>query len=162
MKPLKIAFVASQGGHAGQMKLIFTKEVIGRHQALFVTETEKQNRAAQKNSFQEKYSTYFFRKDYLLALNPFRYFSTFLSLRKLFRKEQVTLVVTNGAQLSIPAVIAAKSLGIRVIFLDTFIRVKTPNWSARFCYFFSDRFLVQHESMKKKYGKKAEFHGSVL
>lgn len=98
----------------------------------------------------------------MLNFNPFEYLKRFFQLRTLFIRKKVECLVTNGAQLSIPAVMAARSLGIYSIFIDTFIRVKTPNWSARFCYWFVDRFIVQHETMKAKYGKKAEFQGSVL
>lgn len=161
MGKLNIAFISSQGGHSGQMKIIFTREVIGKNNAVFITESQNP-KAPEFNSFQKKYKTYYFRKDYLLVPNPIRYIKYFFQIRNLLKKENINLIVTNGAQISIPSVIAAKSLGIKTIFIDTFIRVKTPNWSARFCYFFSDIFLVQHESMREKYGKKSIFKGSVL
>lgn len=158
---MNIAFVSSQGGHSGQIKLIFTNEVIGNNKAIFITETPNEDRAPKDKSFNGKFRTYFFKKDHL-GFNPFRYLSTMISLVKIFKREKIDLIVTNGAQLSIPAVIGAKLAGIKTLFIDTVIRVKTPNWSARASYFFSDIFLVQHKSMARKYGRKARYAGGIV
>ncbi|MSS74679.1 hypothetical protein EXS73_00485 [Candidatus Pacearchaeota archaeon] len=157
---MRIALISSQGGHAGQAGIIFTPSVLKEHSAIFITESPDKSGYLEKY-FQKKYRTYFFPKD-SLGVNPVAYSLRFFQLRAILKKEHIQSIVTNGAHLSIPAVLAARSLGIYVIFIDTFIRVKTPNWSARFCYWFADTFLVQHETMKEKYGKKAEFRGSVL
>ena len=158
---MKIAFVASKGGHLGQIKIIFTNEVIGKNEAILVTESSERDLRAKEGYFNGKYRTYFFRKDYL-GLNPFRYLSAILQLRTLFMKEKIDIVVTNGAQISIPAVIAARLLRIKSIFIDTIVRVKSPNWSARACYMFSNKFVVQHRNMIKKYGNKSEYWGSII
>lgn len=158
---MNIALVSSQGGHSGQMGIIFTPAVLGNHKTIFVTETPNADRKTKEHYFQQKYRTYFFEKD-VLRVNPITYATTLWRLLSIFKKERTDVLITNGAQLSIPAVVAARLLGIHVIFLDTFIRVKTPNWSARFCYFFSHEFLVQHKNMAAKYGRRARFEGSVL
>lgn len=159
---MKIAFVTSQGGHSGQIKIIFTPEVIGKNEAILVTERPGKNNKPKEKYFHKKYKTYFFEKDVLLTPNPWRYLKTMMRLIRLFRTEKIDMVVTNGAQLSIPAVIGAKLIGIKTVFLDTVIRVNMPNWSARACYPFADIFLVQHEGMKNKYGRKAKYIGGVL
>ena len=161
---MKIAFVASQGGHLGQIKIIFTDNVLKNHSAILVTETEdaKKQGTFKEKSFLGKYRTYYFKKDILLIINPINYIKTALRLKKIFKKEKIECIITNGAQISIPAVIAGKILGIKTIFLDTVIRVKTPNWSARASYIFSDIFLVQHREMAEKYGKKAKYPGGIL
>lgn len=160
---MNIALIASQGGHAGQMKIIFTPEVIGRNEIILITEKENQRQGFtfKEKYFLNKFSTYFFRKDYL-SFYPLRYLKTILDLKKIFKKEKIDLIITNGAQISIPAVIAAKLSDIKSLYIDTLIRVKTPNWSARASYLFSDIFLVQHSGMREKYGKKAKYHGGIL
>ncbi len=157
---MNIAFVASQGGHLGQIRIIFTKEVIGKNKAILITESEKGKHMKERH-FQGTYRTYFFDKD-VLRFNPLKYLKTLLTLKSLFQREKIDLVITNGAQLSIPAVVAARLGGRKVIFIDTIVRTKTPNWSARFCYFFSNIFIVQHKSMVKKYGKRAIYRGGIL
>lgn len=159
---MNITFVSSQGGHSGQIKIIFTNEVIGDNNAVLITERPKAKGHWKDKSFNGKFRTYFFEKDILLKLNPFSYLSAMIKLMKIFRDEKTEVVVTNGAQLSIPALIGAKLMGIKTVFIDTVIRVKTPNWSAKACYYFSDIFLVQHEEMIKKYGKNAIYAGGIL
>ena len=159
---MNIAFVSSQGGHSGQIKIVFTNEVIGKNNAVLITERPKTNGIWKDNDFNNKFKTYFFEKDVLLKMNPFFYLSTMIRLIKIYKNENIDIVVTNGAQISIPALIGAKLMGIRTIFIDTVIRVKTPNWSAKACYYFSDLFLVQHEGMIKKYGKNARYFGGIL
>lgn len=160
---MNIALIASQGGHSGQMKIIFTPEVIGRNKIIFITEKEGQNDSVtmKEKYFLDKYMAYLFRKDYL-SFYPLRYLRTIFYLRKIFEREKIDLIITNGAQISIPAVIAGKLSGIKTLFIDTVIRVKTPNWSARASYFFSDIFLVQHPNMARKYGRKAKYVGGIL
>ncbi len=160
---MRIAFIASQGGHSGQIGILFTKNVIGKNSAIFVTENPqvKSNFEIKEKSFHKQWRTYLFRKDYL-GLYPWRYLEEILQLRRIFKRDNIDCIVTNGAQISIPACIAARTLGIKTVFLDTVIRVKTPNWSARACYYFSDLFLVQHPSMAAKYGKKARYEGGIL
>jgi len=157
---MNIAFISSQGGHVGQIKLIFTNKVIGNKKAILITESSNPLSPKEKN-FNNKYKTYFFKKDNL-RFNPIKYLTTMLKLIKIYKKEKIDTIITNGAQISIPAVIGAKFLGIRTLFIDTVIRVKTPNWSARACYPFSDIFLVQHSNMARKYGKKAKYVGGIL
>lgn len=158
---MNIALVSSQGGHSGQIKLIFTNEVIGNNNSIFITETQKSDLSIKENSFNGKFRTYFFKKDWL-GINPFRYFITMMKLIKIFKKEKINFLVTNGAHLSIPAIIGAKLIGIKTLFIDTVIRVKTPDWAARASYPFSDIFLVQHPEMAKKYGKRARYVGGII
>lgn len=160
---MKIALIASQGGHAGQMKIIFTPRVIGKNNIVFITEKEGQTVPVtiEERTFLNKYRTYFFRKDYL-SFYPSRYLRAIFDLKKIFVREKVDLIITNGAQISIPAVIASRLSGIKTLFIDTMIRVKTPNWSAHASYLFSDIFLVQHPIMAGKYGKRAKYEGGIL
>lgn len=158
---MNLALISSQGGHAGQMKMIFERGIIEKQRVIFVTETPNKNLLDKKKSLNNRYPTYFFKKDNL-RFNLLKYILTGIRLSRIFRKEKIDMIITNGAQLSIPAVVAAKIMRIKIIFIDTVIRVKTPNWSARACYPFSDIFLVQHENMKEKYGKKARYEGGIL
>lgn len=159
---MTIALVSSQGGHAGQMRILFTPNVLGKRRAIFVTESESTPRTMRRKSFQGIYPTYYFEKDILLRPNPFTYLQSVIDLYNLFKKEKVHLVITNGAQISMTAAIAAKILGIPLVFIDTVVRVKTPNWSARVCYFLSNVFIVQHASMMAKYGRRAIYRGEIL
>lgn len=155
-----IAIITSQGGHLGQMKLLFSSEVIRRDNCILITEDIAPK--VKTKSFLGRYKTYFFKKDVLLKPNPLTYLRALFKLIKILRKEKIDIIFTNGAQLSIPAVIASRMLGIKSIFIDTVIRVKTPNWSAKASYPFANEFWVQHQNMAKKYGKKAKYVGGIV
>lgn len=159
---MKIAFVASQGGHLGQIKILFTAEAIENDEVILITEHPFKEKKVAEQSFLNRFKTYFFEKDYLLFPNPLRYLKAIKELSKILKKEQVDLVVSTGAQIAIPAFIAAKLHGIKTFFIDTVIRVKTPNWSARFSYYFSDYFLVQHPQMISRYGRRAKYLGGII
>lgn len=159
---MTIALISSQGGHSGQMRLLFTPKVLGSHKTIFITESEAKANTFESNGFQGKYKTYYFQKDVLLMPNPVSYLKSIVQLYRLMKREKITLVITNGAQLSITASLAAKLRGIPVIFIDTVVRVKTPNWSARICYYLSDRFIVQHARMVRAYGKRALYRGEII
>lgn len=159
---MTIALVSSQGGHAGQMRLLFTPDVLGSHKAIFITESESAPRTMKRKGFQQKYPAYYLEKDHLLTLNPIAYLKSVRDLYRLFKRHAISLVVTNGAQLSITAAIAARLQNIPLVFIDTVVRVKTPNWSARVCYYFADMFIVQHASMRAAYGRRALYPGEIL
>jgi len=159
---MNIAFISSKGGHLGQIKLLFTNEIIGQNNAILITETEKSNLKTIDKNFNNKFRTYLFKKDILLFPEPIRYIKTLFRLIRILKNEEIDLIITNGAQISIPAIIAAKILKIKSIFLETVIRVKTTTWTAKFCYNFADIFLVQHKEMIKKYGKKAKYFGGII
>ena len=159
-KEKNIAIITSQGGHLGQMKLIFDLNVTRKDKFILITEDLEPK--VKYKSFLNKYNTYLLKKDVLLKVNPFVYLSTLIKLMKILRKENIELIFTNGAQISIPAVIAGRILGIKTVFIDTVIRVKTPNWSARVCYLFANEFWVQHKQMAIKYGKKSKYVGGIV
>lgn len=155
-----IAIITSQGGHLGQMKLLFSEKTLKDDRCILITEDLKPR--VKLNSFLGKYTTYYLEKDVLLKPNPITYIRTLFKLIKILKKEKINLIFTNGAQISIPAVIAARILGIKSIFIDTVIRVKTPNWSAKASYPFANEFWVQHQNMVRKYGKKAKYVGGIV
>ncbi len=153
-KKLKIAFAASAGGHLSQIEKIFTKEVTGDIDEIFLTEeNEKTKKLAQSKKF------YFFNP---LGYNPIRYFFALLKCIKLFKKEKVDMIITTGAEIGLVSVIAGKFLGKKTVFIDTVIRVKTPTLAGKMSYPFSDVFLVQNPGMERLYGKRAKYRGGII
>lgn len=79
----------------------------------------------------------------------------------LLRIRPSVIITTGGA----PAPIAAylgKLIGARIIFVEDIGHLDSRSLSGRLIYPIADRFFVQHESMRAKYGSKAEYHGSVI
>ena len=151
MKKMKIAFAASAGGHLTQIQKIFTKDVIRKNETILLTEKSKKTEKIPE--------TYFFQP---LGYNPFKYFMALIDCIRIFKKEKVKLAITTGAEIGLVAMIAGKIIGIKTIFIETVIRVKTPTLAGRFSYPFSDIFLVQNETMKERYGKRARYEGGII
>ncbi|MFH1802116.1 MAG: capsular biosynthesis protein [archaeon] len=149
---MKIALVASEGGHLTQARTIFSEEVIGNNEAIYFTE---------RNPKTEKLpgKKYFFKE---VGYNPFNYPYAILKCLLIFKREKPSVVITTGADIGLVGMIAGKLLGIKTIFIDTIIRVKTPTWAGKLSYPFSDIFLVQIPGMEKHYGKRARYVGGIV
>jgi beta-1,4-N-acetylglucosaminyltransferase len=63
------------------------------------------------------------------------------------------VVISAGPGLSVPVFYAAKMLGKKTIFLESWSRAHSPSVSGRLCYPVSDLFFVQWPKMKKFYPK---------
>jgi beta-1,4-N-acetylglucosaminyltransferase len=150
-KENKIAIVGSAGGHITELNMIFTKEVIGDNKV--ITMTEKTARTKNLKN------TYFFKP---FSYNPLPFIPAFFKFLIILKKEKPKLVVSSGAEITVPAFFAAKFLGIKTIFIDDTMRVKTPTLSGKICYFFSDYFFVQYPSMIKYYGRKTLCEGGII
>lgn len=154
---MKIALVASAGGHTSEIKMICTKNVVGNKKIILITESKRKDEKIK--GIQER--TYLFKKDNL-NWNPFDYFLALLRFKRILKREKVRLVITTGAHLAVPALIASKMMRIKTVYIETITRLKTPTWSGKICYFFSDIFLVQNPGMEKHYGKRARYSGGII
>ncbi|MFH1276284.1 MAG: PssD/Cps14F family polysaccharide biosynthesis glycosyltransferase [Candidatus Woesearchaeota archaeon] len=80
-------------------------------------------------------------------------FPTTLQVFKLLRKIKPNVIISAGPSLTIPLFWIAKLLGIKTIFVESWVRVHHGSQAGRFCYPVSDLFLVQWPTMKKVYPK---------
>jgi len=150
---MKIALIASDGGHLTQIQTLFTKEVLGGNESLIITNRNKKTEEIPGKK-------YLFGDD--PGYNPFKYPKFIMACYKILKKEGVSLVITTGAEIGLCSMIAAKMLGIKTVFIETIIRVKTPTWAGRLSYPFADVFLVQNKDMKKYYGRRAIYRGGII
>jgi len=148
----KIIFAGSAGGHITELFAILNKEVIGDSEVIVLTEETERTK-----SF--KGENYFFKP---MGYNPFRYIPALFRCLYIFRKEKINLVITNGAEIGLPSVIAAKILRIPTIFIDISAAASVPHLAGKLCYPFSDYFLIQYPDMKKHYGKRAKYVGGII
>lgn len=149
---MKIGLAASGGGHLTEAQMILTQEVVGDNEIIILT---------QRSSRTEKLpnKTYFFKP---LGYNPIPYLPALIKCIKIFKKEKIKLMITIGAEIALPTLIAAKLLRIKTIYIDGAAAITNPSLAGKFSYPFSDIFLVQYLKMKKCYGKKAKFEGGVV
>ena len=93
--------------------------------------------------------------------NPLKLLLNFFQSLKLFLKERPSFVVSTGADTAIPICLIAKLFGKKVVFIESFCRVKSPSLSGKIMYRLSDLFLVQWKQ-NKEFFPKASYAGSVF
>lgn len=145
-KTFKIAFIASSGGHLEEIERL--RKIEKKYDSFLITEKglfsdsdfcKKKYFVPQMNRRQIT----FFPKFILLFIQAFR----------LLRKERPDFIITTGALIAYPFCILAKIMEIKVIYVESFARVKRPSLTGRLLYNFSDLFIVQWENMLKLYPK---------
>lgn len=77
--------------------------------------------------------------------------SAFVAAWRILRRERPDVVVSTGALPALPTLILGKLMGAKVVYLESFAKVSTPNKAGRLVYRFADRFYVQWEPMLRHY-----------
>lgn len=90
---------------------------------------------------------------FTMAINFFQSFLIFL-------KERPDAIISSGPGTAITISFIGKMFGSKIIFIESWSRVRTPSGSGKIVYLFSDLFFVQWESLKKCYPK-AVFAGRL-
>ena len=71
------------------------------------------------------------------------------------------MVISTGADVTVPVCLAAKLQGIPIVFIESFCRVQTPGWSGRIISLFADKIIYQWRALKKYYPS-GIFGGSIF
>ena len=79
----------------------------------------------------------------------------------IFLREKPDIILTTGAGLVIPTCLYAKLFRKKIIFIESFARMDDLSKTGKFLYKISDLFIVQWESLTKKYDK-AIFGGGIF
>ncbi|MBI2542894.1 MAG: polysaccharide biosynthesis protein [Candidatus Aenigmarchaeota archaeon] len=138
---MKMLIPVSPGGHLTQS--VFLAEKLKGYDLTFVT--------AYSAKFRSPTKKWKFR----FVINPDRYLLKFMVLifqsLWILLRENPKVIVSTGSNIPIPFFIIGKLMGKKLIYIESFSRVKTPSLSGRILYRFSDLFFVQWETMKKSY-----------
>lgn len=97
-----------------------------------------------------------------LTAHPLTVVTTFFQVIGILRRERPDWVISDGAEIAIPVFVAAKLLGIKTMFIESFCRVTHPSFTGRLIYPISNVFLVQWPELLQKYGPKARYEGAVI
>jgi len=71
----------------------------------------------------------------------------------IYAKERPDVVVTTGVLAVLPMCLLSKLMRKKLVYIESFAKVNTPNESGKLLYKYADRFYVQWESMLKVYPK---------
>jgi len=149
LRNMKICLVCSHGGHLTE--ILQLKEAFEGHETFFITYDSVRTRQLEHK--------YLLRN---IGTNPLVMASASLSTLRILLKERPKLIVSTGSEIAIPAFYLAKLLRIKTVFIESWTRVDRPTGTGKIVYRVSDLFLVQWESLLKKYGKKAKYEGAIL
>lgn len=142
----KICMIASAGGHLEQLKQL--KDLCSRYDVYYVVPRVKSTEKMK----QKKYLV-----DDMLRTNKVVFFLRFIKMCNqqlfVFLKEWPDVVLTTGAGVAIPTCLIAKVFRKKIIYIESFARINTPNRTGSFIYKFADLFIVQWESLLKYYPK---------
>jgi UDP-N-acetylglucosamine:LPS N-acetylglucosamine transferase len=76
--------------------------------------------------------------------------------------ERPDALISTGCCTTLTMTLLCKIRGVKVVYVESQARLETPSFTGRFVYQFADLFLVQWESLLKRYGTKAQYWGSVI
>ncbi len=100
---------------------------------------------------------------YKAIKNPkLRFFVAFLKALWIIIKERPDWTISTGAEYGVLAIVAAKMLFCKTIFIETVTRYKGATKSARICYHIVTHFFVQQEEGLKLFGNKARYIGGLF
>lgn len=84
----------------------------------------------------------------------------FIKALFILHKSQPDLVVSTGASLAVPFILASKLLGIKTIFIESITRATDLSLSGKIVYNLVDEFYVQWPECVERYPK-AQYKGVV-
>ena len=146
----KILLAATSGGHLSQAWALFG----GLPDCEYRIFSEKTSRAG-------RFPCPFYQ--YRRVVSPFwTLVLAFFPVFFVILKERPDWVVSTGAECGTAAILAAKLLFRKTMFIETASRYRTKTMSAKICYPLVDEFFVQHEESLAIYGAKAKYMGGVL
>lgn len=149
----KICFAASTGGHFEQ--LLMLKPLMKNHQSFIIT--EKSTYDVSVDDVKVYYVEQVNRKEKTFL---FKILKTFIKVFRIFKSEKPTHIISTGALSTIPACVLGKIFGAKVIFIESFAKIKSPTLTGKLMYKLADEFIVQWEDMLKIYPK-ATYKGGI-
>lgn len=149
---MKICLAATSGGHLVEASQLVD---ILKHQDIFFFT----NKAPHiKKTIQGK-KTYFTINP---QRNPFKMLKVIFDSIKVFNKEKPAVVISTGANVTVPMALLAKLKCKKLIFIECSAQVTSPSLTGKILYPFADLFIVQWKPLLKRYGKKAIYGGLLV
>ena len=149
----KICFTASCGGHMEQLMML--QPLMKEYESFIVTEKTKYQMDI--HGFRVYQVPQTNRRELLFLAKLLANF--FKSLRILLR-EKPDILVSTGAMATVPICILGKKMGKKLIYIESFARVTSPNVTGKILYRYADQFYVQWESMLSVFPK-AKYLGAI-
>ena len=141
---LKICFAASSGGHFEQISML--KPLMEKYDSFLVT--EKTDYSFEIDNENMYFLNQINRNEKFALLKLLGISCTSLYI---FLKEKPDLIITTGVLAVIPLCLIAKLFGKKLIYIESFAKISSPNKSGELLYKYADQFYVQWPQMKSVY-----------
>lgn len=147
---MKIALVCEHGGHLTEMLSLI--DSFEENEKFFITIKSVRTENL-------PYNKYLIDS---IGTNPFKMFKSFFSVFKILYLEKPQVIISTGAEIAIPAFYVGKLFKMKTVYIESFCRVNEPSITSKIVYPVSDVFLVQWKQLLAKFGKKAQYWGSII
>ncbi|MGI4742046.1 MAG: PssD/Cps14F family polysaccharide biosynthesis glycosyltransferase [Janthinobacterium lividum] len=154
---MKIGIAFSAGGHYLEaMNACKALVAEGQHSYFYVTYWQKNPPAgnARVHYVAHPKHGWAVRRAWLLLLNVVQSVGVYM-------KEKPDLIISTGADVTLPTMLVAKLFGKKLIFIESGANVTQPSLTGRLIYRFADLFLIQWEELKTHYPR-AVYGGPLL
>lgn len=136
----KICMISSSGGHYEQLRML--KKLESKYDLFWVTEQTDYKGSA------DYYLTQTGTKDWQM---PVKLLGNCFKTLRFWIKERPQAVITTGTLVALPACLLAKLLRKKVIYIETFARVRNCTKAGKLMYKIADLFIYQWEYLKEFY-----------
>ena len=143
-KNIKICLASSSGGHFEQ--LVMLKPLIEKYSGYIVT--EKIGYDVKTGDIPVKYVFSINRTDKTFVL---KFLVNIIESFFIVLTDRPDYIISTGALAAVPLMAWTKIFGGKVVYIESFAKINSPNLSGKIAYKFADQFYVQWESMKKFY-----------
>lgn len=147
---MKVCIASSAGGHLKEVMQL--RQLFEARDHFFLT--------FKRDDSKELPGRVYFVKD--PKRSPMALLKNLLQSVRILMKERPDVIMTTGAGVVIPFCLLSRLSGSRIVFIESFCRVKQPSLTGRILYPFANLFLVQWEELLEAYGKKARYWGGVV
>jgi len=142
----KICFIATGGGHLEEIRHI--SNIVKSEESFLVTQDTKASRALNEKKYlllenDKKNIVLFALKFFWIGIQSF----------KIFIKEKPDVIISTGAAMTVPMCYFGKIFKKKVIFIESFAKIKEPSKTGKLVYPIADLFVVQWEGLLKFYPK---------
>ncbi len=148
----KLALVASSGGHLFQLSSL--KNFWSEKEHLWVSFQTEDAKYLLKD---EKVYWAFFPTNRSIKNLLKNFYLAF----KILKNEKPDAIISTGAAIAVPFIIAGKLFGIKTLYLESITRSEELSLSGRLVKPFVDKLLVQWPQLAEKY-KKTEYQGRII
>ena len=149
----KVCLIASSGGHLEQLKQL--KAVWQKYDCFYVVPRTKATEAMKEKHY---IVSDLVRTNKLVEV--LRMTRMMFEQFRIFVKERPDVVLTTGAAVAIPMCVIGKVFRKKVIYIESFARMTSPNKTGMLIYKFADLFIIQWEALRQYYPN-AVYGGSI-